>query len=530
MLKNSLTLLLVTLQFTCYAQFKVIGEATPFEEYTNGYGKFLILKNGNTVFCTQYREKLNIKIFSPAHKLVKDIAPNVAAFNQDAVFVKAIFEVNNEIVLLIISRDKRTRILSRVVINGSTGVVKEDKELTRLDDERILLGKTYAALAIEEFFWVHKDPYSDQYAVVAEPSGNRESKPKLECIWYGGNHKEITRATFSVPQENFDFVQYLDMVIVGDRQLTMLVKSGEINKKNKIIHFYIATLQKNQQSFAITSPNIPASLELSNDLFVQSAMIKQNPVAEKFIMLTNYTSEKEEGYIPLITYINVATNKIEYTGLAIPEKAIQASASIFGDKKAFSGLPQDIIIADDGRFTVILEEKTNISSDRSFSVALGNLAIINYDMLGGNRGSYFIPKSQVLGGYLLKEFYMHKKELEPTLFLNGNQYKRTIYIEGKSDFYTLFNDIEKNEKKMKDGKLSTIAGVGEIDGFSYRIEGAEPVPSRKPVFGLTGKKSHHYLGSFSTSAYDKNTNQLATIRLEINGSSKNMQVVWLEPN
>ena len=29
MLKNSLTLLLVTLQFTCYAQFKVIGEATP---------------------------------------------------------------------------------------------------------------------------------------------------------------------------------------------------------------------------------------------------------------------------------------------------------------------------------------------------------------------------------------------------------------------------------------------------------------------------------------------------------------------
>lgn len=530
MLKNALTLLLGILHFTCYAQFNLLGKATAFEEYTNGYGKLLILKNGNTVFCTQYREKLNIKIFTPTYKLAKDIYPNVAAFNQDAALVKAIFEVNNDIVLLIFSRDSWTPILSRVVLNGSTGAVKEDKELIRLTGERVFARKSYTFLVVDDFFWVHKDPYSDQYAVVAEPAHRKTSKTTLDCIWYGGDHKEIARATFSMPREKFVFVQYLDMVIMGDRKLTLLARGAERVGKKKSIHLYIAVLAKNQSSFEITSPDIPASLDLPKDLFVQSAMIKRNPVTDKFIMLTNYTSYTEEGYIPLISFINTGSNKIEYTGLAIPEKAIQASAAVFGEKKAFHGLPQDIVVADDGRFTVIMEEKSISSSEMSTNVTLGDLAILYFDMLGGIRGSYFIPKSQNLRAYFLSEFYMHRKEFEPTLFLNGNQYKRAIYIEGKSGSYILFNDIEKNEEKMKTGKLSTIDGVGEIDGFSYRIEGADPIPLRKPVFGLTGKKNHHYMGCFSTSAYDKHTNRLATIRFEIQGSRKNMQVVWLTPN
>lgn len=39
MLIKILTLsFLVTLQFTCYAQFKLIGQSEPFEEMTSGYG------------------------------------------------------------------------------------------------------------------------------------------------------------------------------------------------------------------------------------------------------------------------------------------------------------------------------------------------------------------------------------------------------------------------------------------------------------------------------------------------------------
>ena len=531
MLIKILTLsFLVTLQFTCYAQFKLIGQSESFEEMTSGYGKLVILKNDNTVFCSVFRGQLKLQTFSPDHKHLKDFSLNPAVFENKALFIKAIFEVNNDIVLLVITHDHKVPVISRIVIDPANGKIKEEKELARLVSEQSKY-KHYVTLAGEDFFHVRKDPQNDQYTIVIKRFEENDVNKQIECLWYSSDHKELARATVNLKDEHLYFLEFLDLVVISDRQLTILINSVRKEKKELSRKVMLGILQKGQTVFKMLPLELTQDLDFTKgkDLVTKSGLLKYNPVTEKIILLTNLKNKDEEGYIPLISYLNINTGFVEFTGLVIPETAIEASASLYGEKSAFRGLPQDIYIGDDGRFTVILEERTALLSERGESTFLGNLSVIYFDVLGGARGSYFIPKSSYLIGSHFEDFYMDKTSLEPVLFLGGHQYKRATYIDGKFGLYIMINDTQKNGEKYKKGRITTINGLGDCDAYNYIIEGADPVPTRTPVFGLSQDKDHHFLGWFPVSAYNKKNNQLVTLRLELEGRRKSVQIVWLEP-
>ncbi|MCC7523805.1 MAG: hypothetical protein IT250_03225 [Chitinophagaceae bacterium] len=532
MLKKTLTYLLLIFHVTTYAQFKIVGQTEQFEEPGNGYGKFLILQNGNTVFCNVINEKLNLRIFSPNHKQIKNFYPAPEAFNHKGAFIKAIFESNNDIVLMVIRSERKTPVLTRVIIDSGNGRIKEEKELARLETERFMYKPFFIALGYVQFFHVSKDPHNNQYAVVLLRSKSKNVNDHIECIWFAEDHREITRATFTVNEEGFDFIKFIDLNVIDDQQLT-IVAMGVKGGKKQSRQLMLGVLKKDQHTFKTVSLDLikASELNIDKDVQVQSGLLKFNPTTNKLILLTTFWDNRNQGYIPLISYLNVATTHVEFTGLVLPEAAISATQKFFGEKMPFSSLPLDIHIADDGRFTVIMEEMTYTrNNDGIVDTFLKNIAVVYFDMLGGMRSSYLIPKSQSVPGENLGSYYMGRQKMESSLFLGGNQFKRAIYLDGKFGTYIMFNDVERNTENYKKGKITMIVGVQESDAYSYRIEGTGPVPSRVPIFGLPKEKDHHFLGCFPIAAYNKKTNELVMLRLEIDGRRKNMQIVWLEPN
>jgi hypothetical protein len=92
----------------------------------------------------------------------------------------------------------------------------------------------------------------------------------------------------------------------------------------------------------------------------------------------------------------------------------------------------------------------------------------------------------------------------------------------------LFNDVAENAESVKKGKLTTVWGVGECDGFYFEASSNNTMPDRKYVFGEPEKHDHN-LALFSISDYNKETNRYVTLKLAKEGRDKGVAVVWLQP-
>ena len=55
------------------------------------------------------------------------------------------------------------------------------------------------------------------------------------------------------------------------------------------------------------------------------------------------------------------------------------------------------------------------------------------------------------------------------------------------------------------------------------------VPDRKFVFGRPNDDKTHSLALLGESSYDQERNIYATIELDIKGRSRNLKIVWLQP-
>lgn len=529
MSKLILTYLLAIVQLACYAQFTLKGQSETFDELGNGYGKLLTLKNGNTLFFLTDRDGVTIQLFSPDHKPLKKISPTSSVLSGKSVFVKTIFEVNNSLVLLTISSEKELRVVSRVIIDLRSGSVKEE-ELAKFNTEFKKGHKLPDWLEKEDNVHIKRDAQNDNYIIVIETNQENNFAETLECLWYDNNHKLVAKTAVSIKDKGFDSIEFLDVEIIGNNQWNILLNGINGRKDGKRQLMY-GTLKKGETTLGLKSSNLIESFETARNanMHVQSALLKYNSVTGRYILVSNLNN-KQNDYLPVISFLNITTGDIESTELAIPESAIQASVALLGQENAFHGLPQDVIIADDGRFSIIFEEHTIAYINGSIrSTHLGNLAVIYFDMLGGARGSYFIPKLQGYTGAALNEFYLNKKKQEPVFLGGANKYVRALYVDGKFSSYIMFNDLEKNGERIKKGKQNIVVTISDCDAFSYRIDGASPILDRKPVFEIAKDKDDHNILIFAGSDYDKSTNTLASMQLEITKRRKYMKIVWLQP-
>lgn len=520
------------------AQFKTIAQGPVFEEPETGFSKILQLKNGSTMFFhVTVKDGINLKIYdaSRKQKAEKHIEPAYGKLKEAS--IDAIFEVNGDGVLLVSEIASNTPVLYRLVIDGKTGKLKEEKQVAEL--RKYNMGSGYAMAfggVPTPDFYVRKDAYSENYAVAMLNSFESDRSRRIEIIFFGQDHKEISRAFYSSPDNKYKYLRYVDMTVIGKDKVSVLAYAYNTKSSGgKESELVLANLDAGAKSVTLHE------LNFSKDEVVRGGITRYNPVTKKIILLAAAQIGKSNKYSAILATVDPFQKSIDKARTIYPVHANEKSTELFGEKNGFQGMPQNMFINNDGSYSIVFEELTVIASSSSsagfsfgsgrtsFTTELGNLAVLRFDNEGKEAGSYLIPKNHRLVATRLSSFYHSEREGSAQLLGYGNQFKSFAYLNGKDKTYILFNDIEKNEESVMKGKLTTIQGVGECDGFYYNIAGKETMPSRSYVFGKPESKKENNLGLFAISDYNSETNTYVTLKLEKEGRDKGVRIVWLQP-
>jgi len=526
------------------AQFKTIAEGQIFDEPEKGFCKILQMKNGNTFFFRfTFKDGIYVQPYNSKHKEGAEvhIEPQygkLAKSDNAGTAIEGIFEVSGDVLIFVSKFEGRAPTLFRMILDGNTGKLKEDKIICTLD--KVSFGQGYS-IAVGGVplpgFYVKKDPFSDNYGIVLMHSFEEDRNKRLEILHYGANNELISQAFFKSPNDYYKYLQYVDMTVMGKERVCVIAYAYNTRSSGgKASELLMANLKAGDKVIAATK------LDFTKDLTAVNGNMKYNPVTKKLILvIAGKENEKDSYFTSYIAYVNPDEKKLEYSATAAPAAATAKSAEIFGEKKAFYGLPQNIYINKDGSFVIVYEEiileAVSRSSGSGFSMGgpssyntrLGNIAIGSYSITGAELGSYLIVKSQYLPGARLYPYYLSDREGQAQKMDDGNQFKSFSYIDGQTKPYILFNDVAENEERVAKGKKpTTIQGVGECDAYLYSVTGRDIMPTRQYAFGEPAKKEHN-LALFSISDYDKNSNSYVTLKLAKEGRQKGVQLVWLQP-
>lgn len=535
--------LLLFVQTLTHAQFKVIAEGPVFDEPEKGFARILQLKNGSTLFVhIAVKDGIDVKIYDAKHKqkAMKHITPEYGKLKMGS--VDGIFEINGDAVLLISEIDSKAPVLYRVIIDGNTGSKKKEEKIAEL--KKLNMGSGYAMMfggVPMPDFYIRKDPNSDNYAVAMLNSFESDRNKRIEVVLYGANHQEISRSYYASPDNKYKYLQYIDMAVLGSEKVCVLASAYNTRASGgKESELVLSTLEKGQTSMTLDE------LKFSKDLQVTNGITRYNPLTKKVVLLAVVKGpEKKSDRICYMLTVDPATRKMDKATQLFPQKASDKSIELFGRKSDFTGLPQNLFINNDGTFSVVFEElsvttvtsaplmgSTGVSfgpSSSRTSTELGNIAVSTYDANAKETSCYFIPKNHYLFNTALVPLYHSDREGSAQQMDFGNQFKSFAYLNGKDKMYILFNDVEENAERVQKGKITTIKGVGECDGYYYTLSGADVMPARNFVFGKEERKRDHNLGLFAISDYDRENNVYVTLKLEKEGRDKGVKLVWMTP-
>ncbi|KIC93135.1 hypothetical protein OI18_19140 [Flavihumibacter solisilvae] len=513
------------------AQFKMIAESTVFEEPEKGFSKILQMKNGYTMFFhITVKDGIDVKLYDEKHKpkAAKHLAPSYGKLKGGS--VEGIFEINGDAILMISEFDGRVPTLFRLIVDGKTGELKDTKQVAELHKLGITSGyaMAFGGVPMPDFF-VRKDPKSDHYAIAMFNSFESDRNRRIEILYFGPDNKEISHAFYASPEGKYKYMEYLDMAVIGNKSVSILAngfntRASGGNEKELLL----ANLDAGAKDVSLTK------LDFTKDMVITGGIVRYNPVTKKIVMLASAAKGRRSNQItPFLAIIDPFAKKLEMNDEIYPRQALQKSAEVFGEKRAFWGTPQNLYINNDGSFSVVYEEITNIVRNSgnytSLSVRLTNVAIANYSIIGTEMGSYFIPKSHYIVGQNLSPFYLSMRDGMGQKLEGGNQFKSFAYLDGTKKSYVLFNDVEENRESSKKGKLTTIQGVSDCDAYFFNISGSDVMPERQFVFGKPESRKEHNLALFTISDYDREKNTLVTLKLENDRGDKGVKVVWMQP-
>jgi hypothetical protein len=531
-----------------HAQFQLLSSSTSFDEPEEGFCKIITTKEGGTVYVhVTHKEGINIRVYDATHtqKVVKNIMPGYGKLKGGDVI--GAYEINSKIALFIRDYEDKTPTLYRIVIDEHTGSLVEEKEIGTL--KKMDLGKGYAMVFAKipmPEFYVRKDPESDNYAVALFNSFASDRNERIELVHYNKDHKEISRAFYQSPNDEYKYLTFQDMTVMGDKEVVALAvgmntRSSGGDQNGSLL---TGTLTAGSKSLELTKLNYPGAAQ------IDGALVRYNKVTDEYILLSvrPVKGSKSGEYKAYRTILKKGNNS--------PVTTMLSSASLnrianrhFEKKDQFLAIPQNLYVNDDGGYTIIFEENmmksytTNdfMGSNGGFGGArfsrtttrntffLNDIGIISYDKDGTENGAFYIPKSQKV--YSLPDMMYYSYREESAVGLSwGIQYKSFYYLNGKNQNYVFINDIEKNQEKIDDKKrVTTIQGLEDCEAYSFAISKGAEMPKRQLIFTDKDSKKEKDIALFTVSAYDREHNIFTTLKRERTGRDKSVKVVWMQP-
>lgn len=516
-----------------HAQFKEIATGPSFEEPRSGFSKMLLMKNGNAVFLRVgfKNDGIDVRIYDPQHKEIALTTFDPAYGKLKSGSLEGAFEIQGDIVLLVseIDEDEDRPVLYRLIIDGQSGKLKEEKEIaslfriTKKMQKSIKFGKTGAP-----DFSVSKDPDSDNYAVILFNSFEKTSNKRIEIVLYGSDHEEVTRAYYESPEGKYKYMEFKSMAVMGSEKVFVLANAYDPDEKEA--ELVLATLKRSQSVVEYNELNLPKDRKLENGI------VRYNKHTQKLIVVAKLSDKKMEKkekkdkdekneaslYIAFLDPQVGKTEKVLQSG--VTKEVHQRLTEVYGNKTRYSGVPVNLLINNDGGFTVVYEELEIVwvqwSDHVSAHAESWDVLVSTFDRAGELQTSYII----------MKNFFIDRAGTPTYAGGFANNYKRVVYINGPAKSYILLNDTRRNiERQEAKTKPLQVIGVSDSDAFYFPLTGTDPAPKRKYLFGLSEDPKARNLAPLGVSAYDPENDIFIVLRLNKTEGKKTVNVLWLKP-
>ena len=509
-MKIIIALLIFALSFIAYlptwAQFKQIAESATFADPKDGSLAIVQMKSGNTFYLhLTSKEGIDLRIYDATHK-EKVSAIVIPSFGKlRAGTIDAFFEVKNDIVLFVSEYEDNAPKLYRLIFDGNTGKLKEDKLLVEPKRRSGLL-----APSVMDVFNIKKNAAGENYVVEVFHIYEDDRNKRIEIIQYGDDNNETNRNFLTTGNDDdYKFFVYIDMCVIDENKVNIIL----YNRKDKFFNTTIkekmvmACIDKKSNKINYINIDLPEGIKFSNCITQYNAKTKKI-----YLILRELNKRDRNNYDNYLVKINTETNRME-TKLLIDsdEKLDEEYKKTFSLKRNYLGMLHSFLVNEDDSYTVIYEEKfsrtTQVGSYTYGDEYTGKIMILNYN----NNG-------EVLSGYVVPKLY------------NVNStglYKSFLYINAGKNKYIAINDTERNNEVKKD-KFVEVNEVNKCDAFLYPLRGNELVPKRDYIFG-SGETGNN-IASFRVSDYNKITNTLVTLKLNKKTPTDNAAtLVWMQP-
>lgn len=518
-------LALLVSSFLVQAQFMKFAEGPVFPVPGQGFVKLLQLKDYTTIYFHVSSDTIRVQVYEPKYR-ARTEETLVPAYGQlEAGNVAGIFEENGDAVLMVTDAKKIGTVLYRLVVDGKTGKLKDEKQLVALKKNPGKKNPKATGTEAAEIA-VRRDPVSENYAVAMFRPFESDTSKRVEIVLYNKDNKEINRGTYIASTEKYKYIQFLDMIITGEKVSGILygynIDPATTAKTGDLI---LATLNKGQNSIAFTE------LDYSNDLQLENAVARMDP-GTKRILLVSYAklNSETDKYKTFAGYIDLDLKKlVGNEALGFSDKFKTKYADATGNKSGYAGIPQNVFIQADGLFNVVYEEMEAYTKDADKFTVIRNPAVVTYNRDLQVQDNSFVVADQLLEGVMLGTFYQSARDISGQYFLNGNEFKSSYYINDGHNSFILFNDRDENMRNTGSGKTAQFKSMDDADAFYVNLKANDIDPLRKYMFGKPAEGENHHPVIFNVSDYDNANNILVTLFWDKAGTHPGYKLVWLQP-
>jgi hypothetical protein len=502
------------------------------------------LKNGNTaVFNFTKDDGIHFSLYDANKKKIIDEKLKLTYLKYELKYyrIRCILEINNDIMFMFEGLPRPEPTLYRVLIDGSTGKVKKEDEVTKVN---VSEGKKASAVLDYTFptktFWVTKDPKSDYYAIVVFNKDADDRNKRIEVIHFNPSHIQLNRAFFQSPNGQYKFLNYSDVYVSGENYVILSAyvyntKASSSTGQEESV-FYFSKLSKGSTTFKnheLTYTNSNVKSHKFTQATCKFAFDKASNILYAAVDTYSNFDKRTGSYVYDFFIQPLNPDNMEMRkAFPIPlEKANNYYQTKLESKKEYTGMLQSFLIdRTTGHIILLNEMPITISGEGGISTELRDPAITDMTIDGKENYAIVIPYNHWTFTTEASFNYLHNK--------NGNLHHTTVdefnttYVDAvageKYNYLFLNNTLLNYDKPDNDKGFEKRVRTG-MDGLSsviYKID-KQGNMSKGLLFGNSPVKNGVKYCLFNSADFNPETNTYAAIVIERSKAGKTTSVVWL---
>lgn len=537
----SLCLWIIGWGSTLQAQPPQVQLGPAFNEPVDGWDKLLLLKNGHTVYLHFTRKAgIEVTIYNQQRTIVATdtiVGAGWDARNMGETEVDGIFEMNGQVVIFLQQLIKYKPCLFRIVLDSENGSVIREDRLGELPS--ILQKDVYALnnLASHDCF-VEKDANSGYYAVALFAGGeirrDENTHERVRLLHFSPNHELINQACYYLPDSIFRYFTYLGMAVADSSQVLLATTGFNPRSKTTVAasKVIVSTLKSSRQTFEHQPLHYTAGTgNVKANIQYQAA----RHLFRLLLVLPAGKGRKEDGYQVFLNDIEAIDGKLKSHHPLQWDKTSAYAQQHLGYTEAYTGLPQQWFLHEDGSSTLLLENLSQFTQGHHQYLKqhtnLGDIGICQLDTAGIETAGIAIAKAQVVNG-ICEPFYLQRKVKGEWSFrnkiqaLNTNTYLSFEYLRGTQATFLFFNDyLQYLEKGGSEKARKPLKYANDANLVCYRYQNGHV--QRTFPFGVPDADKGYYC-MLGASDYAAEGNIYATVMISRNGSDKKAYIAWLQ--